>query len=42
MGWNFTRFFGWNDNVTGFATRGDGGYTPAPLGGGLWRVYFEE
>ncbi len=42
MGWNFTRFFGWNDNVKGFDHRGDGGYTTNPEGGGLWRVYFEE
>ena len=42
MGWNFTRFFGWNDNVRGFEHRGEGGYTRAPVGGGLWRVYFED
>ena len=40
MGWNYTRFFGWNDNVKGFANRGSG-YTTRPVGGGLWRVYFE-
>ena len=42
MGWNFTRFFGWTDNVKGFEHLGNGGYTTAPAGGGLWRVYFEE
>ena len=42
MGWNFTRFYAWTDNVKGFETKGDGGYTRHPLGGGLWRVYFEE
>lgn len=42
MGWNFTRFFGWNDNVKGFEHRGEGGYTRGPVGGGLWRVYFED
>ena len=42
MGWNFTRFFGWNDNLKGFEHRGEGGYTRAPIGGGLWRVYFED
>lgn len=42
MGWNFTRFFGWTDNVKGFEHLGNGGYTTAPVGGGLWRVYFEE
>ena len=42
MGWNFTRFFGWNDNVKGSEHRGEGGYTRGPVGGGLWRVYFED
>ncbi len=42
MGWNFTRFFGWNDNLKGFEHRGEGGYTTNPVGGGLWRVYFEK
>ena len=42
MGWNFTRFFGWNDNLKGFEHRGEGGYTRGPVGGGLWRVYFED
>ena len=42
MGWNFTRFFGWNDNVKGFEHLGNGGYNTAPAGGGLWRVYFEN
>ncbi len=42
MGWNFTRFFGWNDNLKGFDHRGEGGYTRGPVGGGLWRVYFED
>ena len=42
MGWNFTRFFGWNDNLKGFEHRGEGGYTRGPIGGGLWRVYFED
>ena len=42
MGWNFNRFFGWNDNVKGFEHRGEGSYTRAPIGGGLWRVWLDE
>ncbi len=42
MGWNFNRFFGWNANVKGFEHRGEGSYTRAPVGGGLWRVWLEE
>ena len=42
MGWNYTRFFGWNANIKGFEHRGEGGYTTQPVGDGLWRVYFED
>ena len=42
MGWNFTRFFGWNANVKGFEHRGEGSYSNAPVGGGLWRVWLED
>lgn len=42
MGWNFNRFFGWNAKVKGFEHRGEGSYTRAPVGGGLWRVWLEE
>ena len=42
MGWNYTRFFGWNANVRNFEHRGEGSYTQAPVGGGLWRVWLEE
>ena len=42
MGWNFNRFFGWNDNVKGFEHRGEGSYSRAPVGGGLWRVWLED
>ena len=42
MGWNCNRFCGWNDNVKGFEHRGEGSYSRAPVGGGLWRVWLEE
>ena len=41
MGWNFTRFFAWNDNVKGFEHWGQGSYSKSPVGGGLWRVWLE-
>ena len=42
MGWSYDRFFGWIDEVKGFEHRGGGDYTRHPVGGGLWRVYFEK
>ena len=42
MGWNFTRFFGWNANVKGFEFWGNGSYSRSPVGGGLWRTWLEE
>ena len=42
LGWNFTRFFGWNDNVKGFEFWGNGSYSRSPVGGGLWRTWLEE
>ena len=41
MGWNYTRFFGWNRTVKGFEHNGSR-YTQQPVGGGLWRVYLED
>ena len=41
MGWNYTRFFGWNGTVKGFEHNGSR-YTRQPVGGGLWRVYLED
>ena len=42
MGWNYTRFFGWTSSVKGFEHRGEGSYSKAPIGGGLWRVWLED
>ena len=42
MGWSYTRFFAWNDNVKGFAHRGEGSYSDSPFGGGLWRVWLDD
>ena len=42
MGWHYDRLFGWINDLKGFEHRGGGDYTRHPVGGGLWRVYFER